>query len=218
MPAKVFCENYLTVSIRRVVRRPSQCRRPITGRPQILLGTRQRCRGRHLTSQGPSKGAFITYTQKLNPEKGIRRKWYSAELDDRNRAVLSLVAQLLYELSNPTTLKGISTILSYLAGSLQVELNSKDALNTMGDSEKGLLAYLRQPITSLGYVRIVGALLGGLWLSLLLFGRRQLKVAGAPICGHRWWWEPKFITQSRFTFGARGIITAGYQKVFPKLL
>ncbi|KAI2637164.1 cytochrome P450 [Hypomontagnella submonticulosa] len=82
----------------------------------------------------------------------------------------------------------------------------------MGDSEKGLLAYLRQPITSLGYVRIVGALLGGLWLSLLLFGRRQLKVAGAPICGHRWWWEPKFITQSRFTFGARGIITAGYQK------
>ncbi|KAI1213723.1 cytochrome P450 [Annulohypoxylon truncatum] len=82
----------------------------------------------------------------------------------------------------------------------------------MANSEMGQLIHLQGFISSSGYAKIIGILLAGLWLSLLLSQHRKPKVRGAPTFGSHWWWEPGLLTQSRFTFGARDIIAAGYRK------
>ncbi|TRX92243.1 hypothetical protein FHL15_006858 [Xylaria flabelliformis] len=59
--------------------------------------------------------------------------------------------------------------------------------------------------------QLIAFILGALWL-LSFWQAETPTVQGAPVHGRLWRWEPAFWLQSRFTWGARNIITSGYEK------
>jgi hypothetical protein len=64
----------------------------------------------------------------------------------------------------------------------------------------------------LSFVQLAAILLvTSLILSSIL--RQSPKVTNAPYHGYRAWFEPTFLVQARFIFGAKNIISSGYQKV-----
>ncbi|KAJ8128392.1 hypothetical protein O1611_g5244 [Lasiodiplodia mahajangana] len=73
------------------------------------------------------------------------------------------------------------------------------------------LISLGKVTTSFAATLIIVLLLSSLSF-LLLFGGSKKAVPGAPVHGSHWPWEPTFWLQSRFTFGARDIISSGYRK------
>jgi hypothetical protein len=65
------------------------------------------------------------------------------------------------------------------------------------------------------YAQIAAWVIGLYWAFSVLIGRKQNPtVAGAPVQGKRWSWEPALLLQIRFVFGAYNIISSGYDKVY----
>ncbi|KAJ8112542.1 hypothetical protein ONZ43_g5371 [Nemania bipapillata] len=70
---------------------------------------------------------------------------------------------------------------------------------------------LDQLLSSITEAQIMAFVITGIFLLLCLTPEKPT-VAGAPVHGRRWRWEPTLWLQSRFTFGAREIVASGYAK------
>ncbi|KAI1754805.1 cytochrome P450 [Xylaria castorea] len=71
--------------------------------------------------------------------------------------------------------------------------------------------HVGQLLSSTTTPQLIAFILGAFWL-LSFWHPETPTVLGAPVHGRLWRWEPTFWLQSRFTWGARGIITSGYEK------
>ncbi|KAI0860251.1 cytochrome P450 [Xylaria cubensis] len=71
--------------------------------------------------------------------------------------------------------------------------------------------HLEQLWSSITTPHLIALILGALWL-LSFWQAETPTVRGAPVHGRLWRWEPALWLQSRFTWGARNIITSGYEK------
>ncbi|KAI1745273.1 cytochrome P450 [Xylaria scruposa] len=81
----------------------------------------------------------------------------------------------------------------------------------VSDTMKNDLPHLGQLLSSITTPQLIVFILGALWL-LSFWHAETPTVQGAPVHGRLWRWEPAFWLQSRFTWGARDIITSGYEK------
>nr|UOW59931.1 SonI [Paraconiothyrium archidendri] len=64
------------------------------------------------------------------------------------------------------------------------------------------------------YYQLAATVFGLYFAWSLIVGRKQNPtVAGAPVVGKRWAWEPAILLQLRFVFGAFDIISDGYNKL-----
>ncbi|KAI8955130.1 cytochrome P450 [Xylaria longipes] len=85
-------------------------------------------------------------------------------------------------------------------------LSKNVSYTTISDSP-----HVKQLLSSITTSQLIAFMFGAYWL-LSFWHPKTPTVLGAPVHGRLWRWEPAFWLQSRFTWGARGIITSGYTK------
>jgi len=80
------------------------------------------------------------------------------------------------------------------------------------DPKEGLSTVIAG-IHDVGYLKVIGVLLGTSWLLLSTLFRSGNAKSDAPVQGYRSVFEPTFLVQARFVTNAHGIIKAAYAKV-----